>query len=160
MKLTAHSKHIRPAAYEDAAEIAALIFPYLDDFAVNSQGQEKLNQQAITALIENESVHYYVYAPDQQILGIIAFNASGHLIHFFTAQFVLRQGIGGKLWRFAQYAMFGLGVESISVNSSCAAQPIYERFGFHAVSALIESSGLRFIQMRKDLKPDEVQCEN
>ena len=38
----------------------------------------------------------------------------------------------------------------ISVNSSCYAQPIYQKFGFKAVSEVIEAHGLRFVMMQKN----------
>ena len=38
----------------------------------------------------------------------------------------------------------------ISVNSSCYAQPIYQKFGFKAVSEVIEAHGLRFLMMQKN----------
>ncbi len=38
----------------------------------------------------------------------------------------------------------------ISVNSSCYAQPIYQKIGFKTVSELIEAHGLRFMMMQKN----------
>jgi len=144
-------KNIRLAVHEDAVQIATLIAPYIPLFALNEQGAQKLQQPVIEALLNHATVHYYVYAPDQHIRAVIAFNSAGHLIHFFTAQSFLRQGLGRLLWQYAEASMLAQGNEHISVNSSCDAQGVYEAFGFYAVSSVIEASGLRFIQMRKDL---------
>lgn len=43
-------------------------------------------------------------------------------------------------------------VENITVNSSIYAQPIYEKFGFNAVSKMVEEHGLRFIPMLKNIE--------
>ena len=144
-------KNIRAAVQEDATKIAMLIAPYIPQFALDEQGAQKLEKPAIEALLQDGAVHYYVYEQAQHICAVIAFKTSGHLIHFFTAQSFLRQGIGRQLWHYAEASMLALGNQYISVNSSCGAQAVYEAFGFYAVSSVIEASGLRFIQMRKDL---------
>lgn len=141
---------IRHAKIEDAAAIALLIEPYIDDFAVNQSGREKLNQEAIETLLHTECIHYYVYTQHQQVCAVIAYKESGHLIHFFTARPMQKQGIGRKLWNFIEAELHQSGTSCITVNSSCSAQPVYEKLGFHSVSAVIEANGLRFIQMRKD----------
>ena len=103
------------------------------------------------ALILNSSVHYYVYTQDQRILAVIAYkhtsDTSSHLIHFFTLQNMRRQGIGRKLWQYVEAKQQGILL--MTVNSSCAAQQVYEKLGFQNISAVIEASGLRFIQMSK-----------
>lgn len=142
---------IRHANIDDATAIARLIEPYIDDFAVNQLGREKLNQEAIEKLLQTEGVHYYVYIQHQQIIATIAYKESGHLIHFFTARTMQKQGIGSKLWNFIEAELYQYGAAYITVNSSCYAQPVYEKLGFQTVSSVIEASGLRFIQMRKDL---------
>ena len=151
MNTTEQFKNIRLATLEDAIQIARLIAPYISQFALNEQGAQKLQQPALEALLQDAHVHYYVYTIDQQIRAVIAFNMSGHLIHFFTAQSFLRQGLGRVLWQYAEVAMLAQGNPYISVNSSCAAQVVYEAFGFNTISPVLEVSGLRFIQMRKDL---------
>lgn len=142
---------IRHAKIEDSTAIAALIEPYIDDFALNQPGRDKLSLQAVEALILNSLVHYYVYTQDQRILAVIAYkhtsDTSSHLIHFFTMQNMRQQGIGRKLWQFIEAKQQGILL--MTVNSSCAAQQVYEKLGFQNISAVIETNGLRFIQMRK-----------
>ena len=38
---------------------------------------------------------------------------------------------------------------NVTVNSSCYAQAIYEKFGFTTISSVIENGGLRYIPMQK-----------
>lgn len=147
------------ATIDDAAAIAALIAPYIADFATDSAGAEKFNMAMIAKLIASDSVIYYV-AKDkatQVIIGVIAYKKPAHLLHFFVAKAHQHHGIGKKMWLAIELQMWqnhmdanDTGEVVISVNSSLAAQGVYERFGFVATSPIQEQAGLRYIQMQKN----------
>ena len=89
-----------------------------------------------------------MYEQNESILGIIAYKEPAHLVHFFVDITVQKQGIGRKLWNYV-IAELQENITTISVNSSCYAQPIYQKFGFETVSEVIEAYGLRFVMMQK-----------
>ena len=90
-----------------------------------------------------------MYEQNQTVLGIIAYKEPSHIVHFFVDTAVQKQGIGRKLWNYVVAKLQG-NITMISVNSSCYAQPIYQKFGFKAVSEVIEAHGLRFVMMQKN----------
>ena len=90
-----------------------------------------------------------MYEQNQTVLGIIAYKEPSHIVHFFVDTAVQKQGIGRKLWNYVA-AELQKNITLISVNSSCYAQPIYQKFGFKTVSELIEAHGLRFVMMQKN----------
>ena len=140
---------IRPATHADLEQIERLIQPYIADFAISREGEEKFSSASILKLLNTEQVHYYVYEQNEAILGIIAYKEPAHLVHFFVDIAVQQQGIGRKLWNYV-VAELQENITVISVNSSCYAQPIYQKFGFKAVSEVIEAHGLRFVMMQKN----------
>ena len=139
---------IRPATHTDLEQIERLIQPYIADFAISREGEEKFSSAAILKLLNTEQVHYYVCEQNESILGIIAYKEPAHLVHFFVDIAVQKQGIGRKLWNYV-VAELQENITTISVNSSCYAQPIYQKFGFETVSEVIEAHGLRFVMMQK-----------
>lgn len=139
---------IRPATHRDLEQIERLIQLYIADFAISREGEEKFSSAAILKLLNTEQVHYYVYEQNESILGIIAYKEPAHLVHFFVDFAVQKQGIGRKLWNYV-VAELQENITTISVNSSCYAQPIYQKFGFETVSEVIEAHGLRFVMMQK-----------
>ena len=90
-----------------------------------------------------------MYEQNQTVLGIIAYKEPSHIVHFFFFFAVQKQGIGRKLWNYVA-AELQKNITLISVNSSCYAQPVYQKFGFKAVSEVIEAHGLRFVMMQKN----------
>lgn len=140
---------IRPATHADLEQIERLIQPYIADFAISREGEEKFSSAIILRLLNTQQVHYYVYEQNETILGIIAYKEPAHLVHFFVDTTVQKQGIGRKLWNYV-VAELQENITVISVNSSCYAQPIYQKFGFKAVSEVIEAHGLRFVMMKKN----------
>ncbi|WP_322869396.1 GNAT family N-acetyltransferase [Acinetobacter tandoii] len=139
---------IRPATHRDLEQIERLIQPYIADFAISREGEEKFSSAAILKLLNTEQVHYYVCEQNEVILGIIAYKEPAHLVHFFVDITVQKQGIGRKLWNYVA-AELQENITTISVNSSCYAQPIYQKFGFETVSEVIEAYGLRYMMMQK-----------
>lgn len=140
---------IRPATHADLEQIERLIQPYIADFAISCEGEEKFSSAPILRLLNTPQVHYYVYEQNETVLGIIAYKEPAHIVHFFVDTAVQKQGIGRELWNYV-LAELQENITLISVNSSCYAQPIYQKFGFKAVSEVIEAHGLRFVMMQKN----------
>ena len=142
-------KMIRPATHAELEQIERLIQPYIADFAISCEGEEKFSSAPILRLLNTPQVHYYVYEQNETVLGIIAYKEPAHIVHFFVDTAVQKQGIGRELWNYV-LAELQENITLISVNSSCYAQPIYQKFGFKAVSEVIEAHGLRFVMMQKN----------
>lgn len=91
---------IRPATHADLEQIERLIQPYIADFAISREGEEKFSSALILKLLNTPQVHYYVYEQNETVLGIIAYKEPAHIVHFFVDTAVQKQGIGRKLWNY------------------------------------------------------------
>ena len=141
-------KMIRFATPSNIDGIVALIQPYIIDFAISTEGEEKFNRTMIEKLLEMPSMQYFVFEKNAQLIGVIAYRQPAHLIHFFVHQNFQRQGVGKKMWQFVENKIKE-NSSNVTVNSSCYAQAIYEKFGFTTISSVIENGGLRYIPMQK-----------
>lgn len=140
---------IRLAQSDDLEQIVQLIQPYIKDFAISAEGEEKFSQTMVEKLMATSTVEYFVFEKNRQLIGVIAYRQPAHVLHFFVDRHVQRQGIGRQLWLFLEDKI-AKSHSSITVNSSCYAQVIYEKFGFTASSAVLEHSGLRYVPMQKN----------
>ncbi|MHA3060157.1 GNAT family N-acetyltransferase [Acinetobacter sp. ANC 4636] len=140
---------IRSATPQDVRAIQALIQPYFADFVVDESGLAHFSEQVVMDFIHHSEVHSFVAEQDQQILGVVAYREPAHLLHFFVDQHHHAQGIGKQLWQYAEQHALQQPIQEFTVNSSCAAQEVYRRFGFEAVQDVKEAHGLRFIAMKK-----------
>lgn len=141
---------IRTANSTDLIKIIDLIDPYIDEFSVNSDGRRKFSSSIIQSMLENPMIHYFVYQQTNEIVGIIAYKEPSHIVHFFVDKQYQGKGIGRQLWNHVEAIMTLNTFPSITVNSSCYAEKIYNKFGFESVSDVIEEDGLRFIRMQKN----------
>lgn len=141
--------YIRKAELIDVEQIEKLIQPYIDDFAVDEDGAEKFSALMIGKLIQSQGVNYYLAEECNYCVGVMAYREPAHLVHFFVRENKQGIGIGRELWLFVNEKIKKNEIEKWTVNSSLAAEKIYQRFGFDTVSDVIEAHGLRFIQMEK-----------
>jgi len=138
---------IRRAQLHDSVAIQYLIQPYISEFAIHAEGEQKFSQSALEKLLQQSDVHYFVYERKNKIIGVIAYRKPAHIVHFFVNQADLGQGIGRLLWNYLlQHLEDGIH-QQISVNSSCNAVAVYEKIGFARISDVCEFAGLRFIKM-------------
>jgi len=143
---------IRKIKTSDLDQVVQLIQPYVKDFVTNREGEEKFSRNAIQKISETTDIKYFVKEQHQKIIGVIAYRQPAHLIHFFVDQLHQKQGVGRELWGFInQQVESNSNIDKWTVNSSCYAQPIYEKLGFTTQSDVIENHGIRFIQMEKIL---------
>ncbi|MHA3049504.1 GNAT family N-acetyltransferase [Acinetobacter sp. ANC 4641] len=140
---------IRQTTLRDIPAIQSLIQPYLVDFVVDESGLAHFSEQVVTDFINHPEVHSFVAEQSQQILGVIAYREPAHLLHFFVDQRHQSQGIGRQLWQWAEQHALQQPIQEFTVNSSCAAQDVYRRFGFATTKDVTEAHGLRFIPMKK-----------
>ncbi|WP_010114380.1 GNAT family N-acetyltransferase [Acinetobacter sp. P8-3-8] len=153
---------IRTATSSDIDQITALIAPFIDEFAVDQNGRQLFTTHMIQRFIENSEVDYFVYENNHKIIGVIAYKQPAHLIHFFVNQSFQGKGIGRAMWEFVLNQLIqkhgsehpSLENQSLecTVNSSCNAQVVYEKFGFKAISDVIINRGLRYVPMRFDFR--------
>lgn len=82
---------------------------------------------------------------DEELLGIIAMRNEGrHVALFFVDGNFHKRGIGRSLW----YTILGNNTaDTITVNSSLYAVPVYERLGFVPTGAAQEEAGIRYVPM-------------
>jgi GNAT superfamily N-acetyltransferase len=138
---------IRIAELSDSVDIQQLIQPYISDFAINAEGEQKFSQFALEQLLQQTEVNYFVYERASKIIGVIAYREPAHLVHFFVDQADQGQGIGRLLWNYLLQSLEDGNPQQVSVNSSCNAVAVYEKFGFQCISDVCEFGGLRFIKM-------------
>lgn len=87
---------------------------------------------------------------NRRIVGVVAYIAPAHFMHFFLNKAYQGQGYGRQMWRFLEKHIRSQGHQSITVKSSLYALDIYKRFGFVEMGEYTEENGIRFIPMRKD----------
>ena len=153
---------IRQAQLGDLEKIVQLIAPFMNDFIVEddkqpmNEGQRHFSRSVIQAYLEDAGIHYFVAEKQIQqqhcIVGIMAYRAPRHILHFFVDATWQGQGVGTQLWQFVQTHMGLEKGQCVTVNSSCFAEKIYKKMGFSTVSDVQEAQGLRFIQMQKQIK--------
>lgn len=139
---------IRTAKLSNIGGIVELIQPYIKDFVISAEGEQKFDRAMIEKLLEMPNVEYFVFEQNTQLIGVIAYRQPAHLLHFFVNQDFQQQGIGRQLWTFIEDKIRKEN-SSITVNSSCYAQPIYKKFGFSSTSPVMENGGLRYVPMQK-----------
>ena len=142
---------IRIATCEDVNQITALIIPFIDEFAVDNNGRQLFSAEIIQRLVENSEVNYFVYENNHKIIGVIAYKKPAHLVHFFISKAYQGQGIGRTMWNFILDKVQQTEALVFTVNSSCNAQMVYEKFGFIVQGQTIENHGLRYVPMSFDL---------
>lgn len=100
--------------------------------------------------MNGQIIYYYVAEIDRRIVGVVAYIAPVHFMHFFLNKAYQGQGYGRQMWRFLEKHIRSQDHQSITVKSSLYALDIYKRFGFVEMGEYTEENGIRFIPMRKD----------
>lgn len=96
-----------------------------------------------------ERYAFLVAEEDGRLAGFVAVRDRAHLYHLFVAPGYQRRGLARELWRRARAAAEADGpVGEFTVNSSLAAVPVYERFGFERTSGPVRTHGIAFIPMK------------
>ena len=150
---------VRPSAPADAKAIAALIasFQPLLTLSPNGTGAEQyfasVSEEAELQYLQIPRYTYHVAERNDSIVGFIAMRDTTHLFHLFVATAYQRQGIARTLWCQAlKHATQTHKATHFTVNSSLAAIPVYERFGFTPSGPEVQAHGIAFLPMTLKLK--------
>ncbi len=146
---------LRRAIVEDAAPISALIRSLSKAFVLDPDGSgadrfwASVSETAEASYIASTRYRYTVAVAGTELGGFIAMRDAGHVFHLFVAPPSQRQGLASRLWAHAreQAVQAGHGA-AFTVNSSLAAVPVYERFGFVPAGEVIRADGIAFLPMQ------------
>lgn len=87
---------------------------------------------------------YYI---DNKIIGVIASRDTSHISLLFVAKEYHRKGIAKQLFHTLKQNVIGQNINTITVNSSPFAVPVYQHLGFTATDQEKELNGIRYIPM-------------
>ncbi|PJI30813.1 GNAT family N-acetyltransferase [Acinetobacter pseudolwoffii] len=141
---------IRKATVQDTSAIVEVIAPFVEAVTTAEEGRLRFKAEVIQTIFERPDIYYYVAEIDRRIVGVVAYIAPAHFMHFFLNKAYQGQGYGRQMWRFLENQIRSQGHQSITVKSSLYALDIYKRFGFVEMGEYTEENGIRFIPMRKD----------
>lgn len=149
---------IRPARETDAALMAELIESHFDSL-INDPDQpgadeflQTLSVDAFQQRLKSSNYRYTVAEDAGVMAGFAAIKDQSHLYHLFVAKTHQGQSVGRRLWE--EQAAFSRGngnSTGFSVNSSPAAQVVYEKFGFKVTTGPVAEHGVIFIPMQLQL---------
>lgn len=145
----------RPAHAGDAAAISALIRQFAHEFTISADGSgaeqflASVSTEAEAGYIADPRYRYIATYAGDALAGFIAMRDRSHVFHLFVAPQFQRLGLATRLWHAALASAPGLA--DFTVNSSPAALPVYQRFGFAPTGAQVEMHGIRFVPMRMSL---------
>lgn len=107
-----------------------------------------VSSEAERGYICSERYDFLLAEAGGELAGVIAMKDHTHLYHLFVSPEFQRQGLARDLWQRVR-EMTGAGeAQAFTVNSTLSAVPVYERFGFRAVSQPVEKNGVVFVPMR------------
>lgn len=150
---------IRPAIVDDAPAISALIHCSLAQLTVDPSGAGAeqflvhVTPQAIRGYIESPNFQYRVALAEDGLAGVVAVRNGSHLYHLFVQPKRQGQGLGRQLWTLARRELFEAGAQTLTVNSSANAVPVYAAFGFVVCGKRVDQNGVAFIPMRMCIAP-------
>ncbi|MCU0788005.1 MAG: GNAT family N-acetyltransferase, partial [Verrucomicrobia bacterium] len=99
---------------------------------------------------------HWVALKGKAIVGIAVVRPPSHIYHLFVRSDLQRSGIGRRLLHEALRFISGTsGDATVTLNSSINAVDAYRRLGFElAGNAVVDSAGVRFQPMSRDLSSD------
>jgi GNAT superfamily N-acetyltransferase len=149
----------RRATLADAESISALIHELSHHFLAQPSGPETEAFYASTSVAQlaryiSEPDRVYVLAEDEHgLAGFIALKDASRISQFFVQPRCQGKGLGRRLWT---DALLLVGAErdfEFTVDSSRAAVPVYESFGFRVCGLVTHSGGVVFIPMQRAVQP-------
>jgi len=128
---------IRLALESDASDISELIYAtsiaslFSPEQPCPSWYRDSVSRKNIVQSIRSNSMSWLAAVQGTDVIGVLAVSEQRHIKYFFVHPLYQRKGVGSDMWRYAAKA--GWFAETLTVRSSIAAVPIYERLGFKAV---------------------------
>jgi len=146
---------IRPAQADDAPAISRLVQGLAHHFlldpaqAATSPFLQTVSPAAIAGYIASDAFDYCVGKCQGQLAGVVAVRDGQHLFHLFVDTAFQRQGFAARLWAHAQQRALARGnTQGFTVNSTPYALPVYQRLGFVATGAEVQTRGIAYVPMR------------
>jgi GNAT superfamily N-acetyltransferase len=146
---------IERATIDDAPRISALIHELSKPFLVSPSGEgaepffAAISESAIQGYVSASNFEYFVAESQSLLAGVVALRDNSHLFHLFVAEPFQGHGLGSKLWHMVKARAIQSGNPGrFTVNSSLNALPVYERFGFVASGAVVQTHGVKFQPMQ------------
>ncbi len=100
--------------------------------------------------LASERYRYLLAYSDSHLAGLIAIRDDSHLFHLFVERSYQRRGLARRLWELALHELCDCSSEGgLTVNSSPAAVPVYQAFGFIAEGQIQNMHGISFLPMRR-----------
>jgi GNAT superfamily N-acetyltransferase len=148
---------LAPAEFGDAIALAWRVFQRFEAPEYSAEGVKNFQNTIHNPAFSSQLSLYGAYAADT-LVGMIATRSGGsHIALFFVEEACQRQGIGKALF---QRMLTDAHGSAITVNSSPFAVPVYQRFGFTAISEEQVLDGIRFTPMRYEIHPqDNSMCD-
>ena len=144
----------RAGSPADAEAIAALIASFQSELTDDPSGAgaeqflASVSQDAEREYLSSERYGYLVAYSPSQLAGFIAIRDRSHLFHLFVARSHQREGIARRLWDQALKDLCASNAEGVlTVNSSLAAVPVYQAFGFVPAGPIQSAHGISFLPM-------------
>lgn len=146
--------NIRLATRADAGPISALVSALSREFITpdySNEGAanllERMTPEATLGFMK-DGFRYHIAEEAGKLVGYVATCHDSHLYHLFVAKSHQGRGLSRRLWETAKAACEAAGnTTRFTVNSSRYALPIYERFGFVAVSDEVNNDGVLYTPM-------------
>ena len=146
---------IERAAIADAPRMSALIRELSKPFLISPTGEgaesflASISESAIQGYVLASNFEYFVAGDQGLLAGVVALRDNSHLFHLFVARPFQARGLGGKLWQMVKARAIQSGNPGkFTVNSSLNALPVYEKFGFVASGAVVQTHGVTFQPMQ------------
>lgn len=139
---------IRKITEEELPKAMELVWEVFQQFEAPEYSSEGVQtfKDFIDSQDTNPSLEVYGAYEGDSLLGVIATrNEGSHVALFFVRQIYHRQGVGKKLF---EYAAKLCGSDTITVNSSPYAVPIYRRLGFVDQDVEQLKDGIRYTPMK------------
>lgn len=139
-------KRIEKESISRALDLATEVFLAFEAPDYSEEGIKEFEKSIHDPEYIERLAVYGAYA-DEELVGMIATRSNGtHIALFFVKGQYQRQGIGKKLF---QTALTGCPEETMTVNSSPYAVPVYHQLGFSDTDAEQLVNGIRFTPMKR-----------
>ena len=142
-------RKIRKATVQDTLAIANVIVPFADALISSEEGRKRFQPDILQTIFDRADIHYFIGEINQKIVGVVAYMAPAHFMHFFLDPAYQGQGYGRQMWNFLEKQIRGQDHQKITVKSSLYGFNIYKKFGFVETGELTHEHGIRFIPMEK-----------
>ncbi len=146
---------IRSLVEQDLQAAHELVWQVFSQFEAPEYSEEGIRtfsdfiqtQSMRQRILDGELVLYGAWRLNE-LIGVLAAKAGGHISLFFIRAEYHRQGFGKMLFQRYLKDAAASGTEIITVNSSPYAVAVYEKLGFSKTSEEQTIQGIRFVPMK------------